>query len=89
MTIEEIKERIRLADYPEAIAVLDEYIAAHPDDDVALTVRGLRHWGASKRSLAINDFLAAIRLNPESRAKEALKAANEVLDFYNKDLFNP
>ena len=89
MTIEEIKERIRLADYPEAIAVLDEYIAAHPDDDEALTVRGLRHWGASKRSLAINDFLAAIRLNPESRAKEALKAANEVLDFYNKDLFNP
>lgn len=42
-----------------------------------------------KRSLAINDYLAAIRLNPSSRANEALKAANEILDYRNKDLYNP
>ena len=52
-------------------------------------MRGMKHWGASKRSLAINDFLTAIRINPDSRAKEALKAANEILDFYNKDFYNP
>ncbi len=69
--------------------MLDEYIAANPQDDDALTVRGIRYWGAGKRSKAINDYLEAIRINPESRAKEALRAANEILDYYNKDLLNP
>jgi len=35
------------------------------------------------------DYLAAIRINPESRAREALKAATEILDYRNKDLYNP
>ncbi len=73
----------------EAVAKLSEYIDAHPESDEALTMRGMRYWGQSKRSEAINDYLAAIRLNPQSRAVQALKAANEILDYYNKDLYNP
>lgn len=73
----------------EAIVKLTEYLTAHPDDDEALTLRGIKYWSAGKRSLAINDYLAAIRINPESRAKEALNAANEILDYRNKDLYNP
>ena len=73
----------------EAVAKLTEYIAGHPESDEALTLRGIRYWGQSKRSEAINDYLAAIRLNPQSRAVQALKAANEILDYYNKDLYNP
>lgn len=84
-----LKEKIKAATYEEAIKMLDEYIAANPQDDDAVTVRGIRYWGAGKRSKAINDYLEAIRINPESRAKEALRAANEILDYYNKDLLNP
>lgn len=84
-----LKEKIKAASCEDAIRMLDEYIAANPGDDDALTIRGLRYWSAGKRSKAINDYLEAIRINPESRAREALRAANEILDYYNKDLLNP
>lgn len=73
----------------EAIPLLDDYISSHPDDDEALTLRGLRHWALNHRQLAINDYLAAMEINPESKAKMALQYANSILDYYNKDLYNP
>lgn len=86
---DQIKAHVKAAGYDEAVRLLTEYIAQHPEDDEAYTMRGMRYWSASKRSLAINDYLAAIKLNPQSRAVQALKAANEILDYYNKDLYNP
>ena len=86
---QELRELTRGLTADEAIARLTEYIAEHPESDEALTMRGMRYWGLSRRADAIKDYLAAIRLNPESRAVQALKATNEILDFYNKDLFNP
>lgn len=88
MKKEEI-ERIREMGYDEAVAALTEYISNHPDDDEAYTLRGMRHWGAGKRSAAIDDYLAAVRINPESKASQALKLSNEILDYRNKDLYNP
>ncbi|MBD5206222.1 MAG: hypothetical protein HDS71_05355 [Bacteroidales bacterium] len=87
--ITELKEQIKGMSSEEAIAVLTDYITTHPDDDEALTLRGLKYWGAGKRSLSINDYLAAVRINPNSAAREALKAANEILDYRNNDLYNP
>ncbi len=73
----------------EAVEALDAYIASHPEDDEAYTQRGLRHWALGHRAKAINDYLKAISLNPQSRAVQALANANAILDFYNKDLYNP
>lgn len=73
----------------QAITILDIYIERYPEDDEALTIRGMKHWGLNHRKEAINDYLTAIRINPDSRAKTALEFANSVLDFYNKDLLNP
>lgn len=84
-----LKEALRDMDYDAAVAHLTEYIAAHPESDEAYTLRGMRYWGAGKRALAINDFLKAVEINPQSRAKEAIKAADEILDYRNKDLYNP
>ena len=90
MTLDEIKTAIRDGKYADdGIEALTEFIAAHPDDDEALTTRGMRHWSRGDRAAAINDYLAAIRINPDSKAKMALKATNEILDYYNKDLYNP
>lgn len=83
------KTRLKGLDYDEAVMLLTDYIVSHPDDDEALTMRGMRYWGAGKRSLAINDYLEAVRINPQSRARQALNAANEILDYRNNDLFNP
>lgn len=89
-TIEALKEQIkRASSQEEAIYLLTAYLADHPDSDEALTMRGMKYWGAGRRAEALNDYLEAIRLNPQSRARLALKASQEILDYRNKDLYNP
>lgn len=73
----------------EAVEKLTAYIDCHPDCEEAYVLRGLKYWSLGDRASSIKDYLAAIRINPESRANEALKAANEILDYRNKDLYNP
>lgn len=76
-------------DFEEVLTRLTAYIDLHPESDEALTLRGLRYWSCGRRSAAIKDHLAAIRLNPQSRSKTAMRSAYEVLNFFNKDLYNP
>ena len=38
--------------------------------------------------MAMNAYLEAIHRNPESPAQQALDIANEILAFYNKDMYN-
>lgn len=37
--------------------------------------------------LAINKYLEAISINPQSPAQQALEIANKILDFYCKDIY--
>ena len=39
-------------------------------------------------SHAINNYLEAMAINPDSPARNAYTIANEILDFYNKDMYN-
>lgn len=92
MTAAELKESIRELSGDDAVKALTDFIDANPDAsdlDEVYTMRGMKYWGMQKRSLAINDYLAAIRLNPDSKAVQALKATNDILDYYNTDLYNP
>ena len=91
MTIEEIKLKAKDPEVSaeKIVELLTAYIADHPDDDEALTLRGMKYWSLGKRSECINDYLAAIKLNPNSPAKNALKATYDILNFFNKDLYNP
>lgn len=88
--MESLKEQIRLLGADEAIALLDKWISDHPEDVEAYTLRGMKHFGAGHRSAAIGDYLTALRLDPDNaRARQALDYANSILDYYNKDLYNP
>lgn len=87
---EQLKQQVdAAADAAAAIDIITDYLKTHPTDDEALTLRGMKHWSLGDRSNAINDYLAALRINPDSKAKLAMKATYDILDFYNKDLFNP
>ncbi len=68
---------------------LDARIAADGSDEEALIERGRLYWALGERSKAIGDYLAAQKLNPSGKATQLLKATYEILDFYNKDLYNP
>lgn len=90
MTLEEIKERIEHdSDNGKAIEWLSEYISSNPEAEEAYILRGMRYWSQSERGKAITDYLTAIRLNPDSQARTLLASANQILDYYNKDLYNP
>lgn len=89
MTFLELKDRVRLLPTEEAISEITEYLKSNPKDTDALTLRGMKYFGAGQRSNAIKDYLAALDINPDCSAKLALQSANEILDYYNKDLYNP
>ncbi len=38
---------------------------------------------------ALNNYMEAIALDPESPAVEAKKMLEDILDFYHKDAYNP
>lgn len=51
--------------------------------------RGKLFWRMGNRASAITDFNTALSLDPNSPAATYLKMANDILDFYNHDLYNP
>ena len=76
-------------DISERLAALDARIAVNGADEEALIERGRLYWALGRRGEAINDYLAAQKLNHDGNAKGLLKATYEILNFYHKDLFNP
>ena len=71
------------------LETLGARIAADASDEEALIERGRLYWALGRRSDAIGDYLAAQRINPSGKATQLLKATYEILDYYNKDLYNP
>ena len=73
----------------EAISLLDGYrTSGGPMDDTLYYLLGNAWRKKGNWQMAINNYLLAVHLNPESPAKQALDIANEILDFYNKDMYN-
>ena len=73
----------------EAIASLQEFIASSEiPSDRAYYLLGNAYRKKGDWQGAINNYLEAMEINPESPAKNAYSIANEILDFYNKDMYN-
>ena len=73
----------------EAISLLEAYRnAGNPMDDGLYYLLGNAWRKKGNWQMAINNYLEALNLNPDSPAKQALDIANEILDFYNKDMYN-
>ena len=70
----------------EAIALMESYDG--PMDDALYYLLGNAWRKKGNWQMAINNYLEAIALNPDSPAKQALEIANEILAFYNKDMYN-
>ncbi len=73
----------------EAIAELERWRAGGGMmDDVLFYLLGNAWRKKGNWQMAMNNYLEAIHLNPSSPAQQALEIANEILDFYNKDMYN-
>ncbi|MDE5682578.1 MAG: tetratricopeptide repeat protein [Muribaculaceae bacterium] len=52
-------------------------------------MKGRIAWKRGLKSQAMSFYAEAAGLEPDSEAATALEQARQVMDFYNKDLYNP
>lgn len=88
--IDEIKQLITDNRLETAISRLDAIIEANPKSDEAYLLRGHAHRKMENWKGALSDYAAARDINPDNAAATiAYDSTVEVLNFYNKDLYNP
>jgi len=86
--MEAIKQLILDNKADEAIRLLDEIIAADPQNDEAHYLRGNAWRKKGNMQLAINNYLEAMEINPESPARQAHAMMMKIMNFFNKDMYN-
>ena len=84
-----IKALISQGEVEQAISLLDQYLQTDsPQQDEAFYLRGNAYRKQGNWQQALNNYRYAIDLNPESPAKEAHRMVIDILNFYNKDMYN-
>lgn len=83
-----IKQLINEGKTDEAICLLNEYIQNNASSDEAYYLRGNAYRKKGDVRQALNNYLTAMDLNPDSPAKVAHDALIRIMEFYNKDMYN-
>ena len=84
-----VKEYIKSGELETAIRMLSEYIQADTTrDDEPYYLLGNAYRKQGNWQLALNNYLEAMERNPESPAVQAHQMMMDILNFYNKDMYN-
>lgn len=83
-----VKELIREGQLETAIEQLSQYIQTNSTDDEPYYLLGNAYRKQGNWQLALNNYLEAIERNPESPAVQAHQMMMDILNFYNKDMYN-
>lgn len=76
------------SDIESVIKKLDIDIAAHPTDDNLFYERGNAYWKLQDWKQCLDNYTEAIRLNPDSPAVSMRNMVRDILQFYNKEMYN-
>ncbi|MDR0976230.1 MAG: tetratricopeptide repeat protein [Prevotellaceae bacterium] len=88
--LQSIKDRIDEGEIGEAITRLNTYISTEPSHhDEAFYLLGNAYRKQGDWQQALNNYSRAIDLNPDSPAREARRMVMDILNYYNKELYNP
>lgn len=100
-SLNDIKELINQGNVDEAICILDQLLLSASDSvsaeaaskeeisrEEAYYLRGNAYRKKGNWQQALNNYQAAIELNPHSPAVQAQQMAMDILNFFNKDMFN-
>lgn len=68
---------------------LSKLIESNPNDATLLAERGKIYWRLGRRGDAMSDYTASSLIDPNGPGAQLLEHSREILDFYNKDLYNP
>ena len=86
--LEQIDKMIQSGLIDNAIEVLHSFISEKPDDQAYyLLGNAYRKKGDFKN--AMENYLEAIAINPDSPAVEAHQMLINILEFYHKEIYNP
>ena len=84
-----IRKLIQEGELTIAIEKLTAYIQSdETDNDEPYYLLGNAYRKQGNWQLALNNYLEAMERNPESPAVQAHKMAMDILNFYNKDMYN-
>lgn len=85
-----LKNMINEGDVAKAIDELTSYISngSNPHKDEAYYLLGNAYRKQGNWQQALNSYQCAIDINPDSAATHARKAVIDILNFYNKDMYN-
>ena len=67
--MEKIKKMIADGQTQKALSLLNEHLANHPEDDQAWFLKGNAYRKLGETRLALNSYLEAIAINPDSPAR--------------------
>ena len=85
----QIKKLLREDKTSQAIEELNNFISTHPDcDDEPYYLLGNAWRKQGNWQFALNNYLEAIDRNTESPAVDSKRMVMDILEFYNKDMFN-
>ncbi len=88
-TLDGIESILQEGRIEEAISLLGDFISSSAVlSDRAYYLLGNAYRKKGDWQGAINNYLEAMAINPESPAANAYRMANDILDFYNKDMYN-
>ena len=86
--METIKQLISEGKTDEAIFLLEEFIENNKTSDEAYYLKGNAYRKKGDVRQALNNYLIAIELNPNSPAVIAHNQMISILNYYNKDMYN-
>ena len=87
--LQQIKREIDDGDLDTAISQLNQLLTQNPDNaDYIYYLLGNAFRKQGNWQGALNNYQEAIAINPDSPAAEARKMVMDILEFYNKDMFN-
>ena len=92
-TIQEIKEMLSRSEGQEALDAANEIVENKGTNRETLAnayyLRGNAYRQQGNIRMALNSYLESMELDPDGPAAEAYRHVQELLDFYNKDYYNP
>ena len=92
-TIQEIKDMLSRSEGVEALNAADEIVKDKATNRETLAMayylRGNAYRQQGNVRMALNSYLESMELDPDGPAAEAYHHIQELLDFYNKDYYNP
>lgn len=71
------------------IEELSMLLSLTPESEALLLERGNLYWKLQDWQLAMQDYDAAIAINPDGQAVELRNMARQIISFYHKDRYNP